>query len=106
LFLRIRTAKSHRITTLDSLKFLDQHTYLEVDNNEHNKNRCKQIRNVGCVLSPHRLLECLQLILLGQYKVEKSDDCTFKLRTLLCPDSDWRKALPKNQLTNIRSDEE
>ena len=38
--------------------------------------------------------------------MEKSDDCTFELRTLLCPDSDWREALPKNKLTNIRSDEE
>lgn len=100
--LRIRTAKYHHPTRFR--KFWNT-AYLEVNYDENNKNCREKVRNVWRVLSPHGLLKSWPLILLGKQEVEKCNNCTFKLGSLLSPDSDWRETLPQDDLANVSGDE-
>ena len=43
--------------------------------------------------------------MLGKQEVEKCDNCTLKLGSLLSPDSDWRETLPQDDLANVSGDE-
>ena len=69
-------------------------TYLEVDNNEHHKDGCQQLTNIGRVLAVESLLQRAQFVLLGQEEVEKGNDCAFELGALLSADSHGRETLP------------
>ena len=63
--------------------------YLEVDDNEDDNDSGDQIRDIGRVLPIEGLLQCENLVLLSQEEVEKGNDCTFELSSLLGTDGDW-----------------
>lgn len=83
---------------------LDTHT-LEVDDDEDNDHGRDQLRNVGCVLSVEGLLDRIEFVLLGPQEVEKRNDCSFELGSLLSANSDRREGFPEDDLADVRRDE-
>ena len=63
-------------------------TYLEVDDDQDDDDGGYQVRNVRRILPIEGLLDGVELVLLGQEEVEKCDDGTFELSTLLRADGD------------------
>ena len=69
-------------------------TYLEVNDDEDDKDSGHQVADVRRVLSIEGLLQGIELVRFCEQEVEKSDDSTLKLGTLLGTNSDRREALP------------
>ena len=63
-------------------------TYLEVDDDQDDNDGGYQVGNVRRILPIEGLLDGVKLVLLGQEEVEKCDDGSFELSTLLCADGD------------------
>ena len=81
-------------------------TYLEVNDDEDDKDSGHQVADVRCVLPIEGLLQGIELVRFCEQEVEKSDDCTLKLGTLLGTNGDRRETLPQDDLTDICGDEE
>jgi len=58
-------------------------SYLEVDNDQEDEDGGEEVVNVGEARSVEGLLEGSELVGVGNQKVEKSNDSTFVLSTLL-----------------------
>ena len=63
-------------------------TYLEVDDDQDDDDGGYQVGNVRRILPIEGLLDGVKLVLLGQEEVEKGDDGSFELSTLLRADGD------------------
>ena len=63
-------------------------TYLEVNDDQDDNDGGYQVGNVRSVLPIEGLLDGVKLVLLGQEEVEKGDDGSLELSTLLRADGD------------------
>ena len=80
--------------------------YLEVDDDEDDKNGGEQVGDIWSVCPIESLLNGEHLVWFGQEEVEESDDGTLELSSILGPDGDWRERFPKDDLTDVSGNEE
>lgn len=67
---------------------------------------CKQVHDVGEILSVERLLQSPLLVGPGEEKMEESNDSTLEFRATSSIDSCWRECLPDDRLANVCCNEQ
>ena len=75
---------------------------MEEDNNEENKDSCKDMVNIRKTSSLESILKGHYFVGVFDQRVEEVDNRTFILIVLPDPHCNWTKALPKERLADIR----
>ena len=79
---------------------------LEVDNSGENDDGCDEVHDVGKATTPESLTKSAALVVPGEEKVEKGNECTLEFRSTAGVDGGGRECLPDDGLANVGSNEE
>ena len=80
-------------------------TYLEIDDDENDDDGGDQVQKVWSILPVESLLEAIELVWLGEQKVEEGNDGSLELSSLVGSNGDWGEGLPEDGLADVGSNE-
>jgi len=78
---------------------------LEIDDHKGDDDGGQEVAEIWCILAIEGLLQSIELVRLGQEEVEKGDDGSLELSTLISSDGNWGEGLPKDGLADVGGDE-
>ena len=79
---------------------------LEVNDNEEDEHRGKEVTEIGQVLSVEGLVEGSYFVLSGQEEMDEGNESSLEFSATACVDCRGTECFPNDRLANVRSNEE